>query len=112
MDPIIKEKWLTALRSGEFQKGIGALKRRLPEGKFSHCCIGILCEVVDPDGFQENELLLHNPIPFRKTAIGCPDTDFLESVQISDRAVDRLIRMNDGEGYSFLDIANRIQENL
>lgn len=41
MNPIIKEKWLTALRSGKFKQGKDEL--RTLENKF--CCLGVLCDI-------------------------------------------------------------------
>lgn len=40
MDPDVKEKWITALTSGEFKQGNGKL---LNDGKY--CCLGVLCEI-------------------------------------------------------------------
>lgn len=36
-----KRKWVQALRSGEYEQGVGALKSG---GKF--CCLGVACEIV------------------------------------------------------------------
>lgn len=41
LKPEIKAAWLTALRSGEYEQGRGALNRG---GKF--CCLGVLCDVM------------------------------------------------------------------
>jgi hypothetical protein len=41
MNSIIKEKWLTALRSGKFKQGKEEL--RTLEDKF--CCLGVLCDI-------------------------------------------------------------------
>jgi hypothetical protein len=48
MDANIKKKWLAALRSREFKQVMGALKR--DEG---HCCLGVLCELLEPDALWE-----------------------------------------------------------
>ena len=40
MNPEAKELWLTALRSGKYQQGTGALNKN---GKF--CCLGVLCDI-------------------------------------------------------------------
>lgn len=42
MDQELKAKWLEALRSGRYQQAKGALRH---DG--GHCCIGVLCDVVD-----------------------------------------------------------------
>ena len=41
MKPDIKEKWVTALRSGDYKQGKGRL--RTVEGHF--CCLGVLCDI-------------------------------------------------------------------
>lgn len=40
MNPTVKDKWLEALRSGEYEQGRDALYM---QGK--HCCLGVLCDV-------------------------------------------------------------------
>jgi hypothetical protein len=40
MDPVLKAKWIEALRSGEYQQTFGALR-----DNDGHCCLGVLCEV-------------------------------------------------------------------
>lgn len=40
MNPEIKTKWVTALRSGEFEQGRSQLRR----GN-TFCCLGVLCEL-------------------------------------------------------------------
>ena len=42
----IKEKWLKALRSGEYKKGRLYLKEANQEGDIRYCCLGVLCEVM------------------------------------------------------------------
>jgi hypothetical protein len=49
MNPEIKEQWVTALRSGEYRQGKGALKRKDDEG-FQYCCLGVLCELAIENG--------------------------------------------------------------
>ncbi len=46
MKPEIKEKWLKALRSGEYSQGSGCLKQTdSGTEKVTHCCLGVLCEI-------------------------------------------------------------------
>jgi hypothetical protein len=44
MNAAVKAKWLEALRSGEYEQGMGALKK---DGKY--CCLGVLCDVLIKD---------------------------------------------------------------
>lgn len=46
MNPDIKERWITALRSGEYEQGTATL--RGIDGKY--CCLGVLCELAVADG--------------------------------------------------------------
>ena len=38
-----RDEWLTALRSGEYKQGPGALRKRDGIGGWEHCCLGVLC---------------------------------------------------------------------
>ena len=43
MTPELKEKWIEALRSGDFPKG----KSTLLNDQGQYCCLGVLCEIHD-----------------------------------------------------------------
>jgi len=43
LDKDVKDKWLTALRSGEFKKGKGYLRNK----NDMYCCLGVFCEIND-----------------------------------------------------------------
>jgi hypothetical protein len=45
MNPEVKEKWIKALRSGEYQQGRHGLRREDSTGNVSYCCLGVLCEL-------------------------------------------------------------------
>lgn len=53
IDPILKQQWLNALRSGKYKKGRAALKRVGPDGDVCHCALGVLAEV-HPDMYFED----------------------------------------------------------
>ena len=40
----VKQKWVEALRSGDYTKTTGRLYRKV-EGKDCHCTLGVLCDV-------------------------------------------------------------------
>lgn len=48
MDQELKVKWVVALRSGQYTQGAGYLKKNW-EVEPKHCCLGVLCEVMDAD---------------------------------------------------------------
>lgn len=45
MEPELKAKWVTALRSGNFQQTKHSLKVKREDGSFSYCCLGVFGEV-------------------------------------------------------------------
>lgn len=49
MNKKIKEKWLEALRSGEYEQGRGALKRGKDGYGVKYCCLGVLCDLYVKD---------------------------------------------------------------
>ena len=50
MDKEVKELWLTALRSGEYQQGKGYLKLDYPNGSVGYCCLGVLTNIASQLG--------------------------------------------------------------
>ena len=46
MNPLIKAKWVSALRSGEFKQG--TMQLRTLDDKY--CCLGVLCELAVREG--------------------------------------------------------------
>lgn len=53
MNPVVKARWLTALRSGEYQQGRELLAQRDADNRWSYCCLGVLCELAVADGVVE-----------------------------------------------------------
>lgn len=46
MNKDVKALWLTALRSGEYKQGQGALRREFVDTNESlYCCLGVLCDL-------------------------------------------------------------------
>lgn len=123
MDKDIKEKWLKALRSGDYQQCTGELVKELDNGSRGYCCLGVLAEIVDParehpswQGY-DSELL---PIEFAKElGLESPEVVSTNHRKSSDPEVkdtvngnkDTLSGMNDS-GSSFAEIADVIEEQL
>lgn len=72
-----KEVWTAALRSGNFEQGLGQLKRTLLSGNKEYCCLGVLEEVC---------------VMTRRS------TSFLEYGVLPEIVQVRLSSMNDGTG--------------
>lgn len=99
LNPEQKEKWLTALRSGEYQQGSNKL--RTDDGKY--CCLGVFA--------------VCNNIPIDKSGIAILLNNEYQGYGLfnelmGEDTVDVLWKMNDKAGKSFLEIADYIEQNL
>jgi hypothetical protein len=96
----LKDKWVAALRSGEYeQTRNGLLKEILPNGKIAYCCLGVLAKINNVlDGPYGLEVYDAN----NEYGYGIP--------------VEELWSRNDGKGFnlphSFCEIADYIEENV
>jgi hypothetical protein len=118
LPPELKAKWLEALRSGKYQQAKGVLRDRTG----AMCCLGVLCDVIRPDGWEvdheiwrwredatDNGHVQYLPVRLR-TRFGfneMRDGNSIESV---------LANRNDGtSGYkrhTFAEIADFIEANV
>lgn len=115
MDPEIKAKWLTALRSGKYQQGQNFLQR---DDKF--CCLGVLCEVMGLEATKSFENIYEYgsngsmsylfPVDDEHPERSCKSIPIAYANKIGlHGALKRdLIRMND-HGRSFSEIADKIE---
>lgn len=57
MKPEVKEKWLEALRGGEYSQTLGRLKRSVDNSgsifPVGFCCLGVLCDLASKEGVGE-----------------------------------------------------------
>lgn len=121
MKPEIKNKWLKALRSGDYKQTVGELHSSASDG---YCCLGVLCDIAKQDGIVTEEDRGHSwwflPVDDRYDA-----SDALLPVPVQHWAgfevsspsfasgddVHFLSGMNDG-GASFAQIADAIETNF
>ncbi len=136
MNPEIKTRWVTALRSGEYAQAKNALRNDK-----GFCCLGVLCDVYAKANNKQWE---HSPTSNKKKLYGTggfevlPDTvstwaglDTLPWAQVNNpvvkvpaerlslqtAGVDKLVslplaQLNDIEGFAFSEIADLIEEQL
>lgn len=128
LKPEIKTQWLSALRSGQYAQGVGALRIKGAEGTPDRfCCLGVLCDLAEQVGiggvthhfddddehayYEDSSCYL--PDSVMRWAIEGPDkpseSDFPFGVTGSDS--NSLVHMND-TGSSFDEIANAIEEHF
>lgn len=121
MNPEIKQKWVEALRSGEYTQGSEALYR-IDENSF--CCLGVLCDIrrkelnQDFSFFDEiledtggEEYLPRQIVDWAEFSINYVSRcDFGYRVEIPENK-EVLDQLND-DGVSFLEIADKIEKYL
>jgi hypothetical protein len=108
------KSWTDALRSGEYTQGKMALKGIHPDGYFSHCCLGVLCEIQDiPQErgchcyrFDNYSVLLPNSLAVK---FGSNNGNFKEIDMPPIGGFHSLARAND-EGVSFAEIADHLDK--
>lgn len=111
----LKEKWLKALRSGDYHQG----RTRLRDIHDQFCCLGVLCDMSSKGSWRRDQ---HDTISYRFELKGTdnePLTAMMGSLHqyalkefgLSSSAEITLIRMND-HGESFEEIADWIEENI
>ena len=108
MNPELKQKWIEALRSGDYKQTKEKLRRW-----GGYCCLGVLCEVAKPKGWNGHAILIKD--------LEGEDTNYIyEEAELPDVTLSELglsyvyavmlMEMND-TGNSFEEIATCIEGN-
>jgi len=105
MNPELKAKWVEALRSGEYKQG----SNRLLTADGRYCCMGVLCNLIDPEGWTET--LSHKTESGISYSQGMGFESVLKISDIPAGVTMTLANMND-KGKSFPEIASYIEANL
>ena len=121
----LRDEWVAALRSGDYPQGQGALKTA--DG---YCCLGVLCDIVDPKGWsmftnksgrfiwRDARGTEDGEHDAKTTESGMLPTTFAFRLEMDSEKEAHLIKLNDGSGEegegpaSFDDIADWIEANL
>lgn len=115
LKPEVKEKWVAALRSGEYKQGQGKLRPSTEE----YCCLGVLCDIYS----KETKTGLWNRDEFfvnDSSATDLPPKDVDKWAYINleedktflyETSKGYLPELND-DGLSFTDIADLIEQEL
>lgn len=115
MNSEIKQKWINALRSGEYTQTLGNLK----DGR-GYCCLGVLCDIYsqemnvpwekNPDyGYyymhDEEEILPHQVREWAGLPNSCPEV-------IDENDVNQLLVTLNDNGMDFVPISDLIEKSL
>lgn len=118
MNPEWKAKWLTALRSGDYEQCTG----KLHEKDDGFCCLGVLCDIYPggrwEEGPDENSVEMVSCHGSSKSSQVLPHSLSKElgidnsSVLIDDKGADNWLAALNDAGASFEEIADIIEEQL
>lgn len=97
----VRDQWVAALRSGRYVQGKNRL-RQGEEGKKKYCCLGVLCDLIDPNDWRGDV--------FRWQTTALP-LSVAQEINITSNQQAELTRMND-RGESFREIADYIEAQL
>jgi hypothetical protein len=109
MNAELKAKWVEALRSGKFHQGKGFLKFDEEQGP-RHCCLGVLCEIIDPSKFALREYSYYYQCDGMESDITLP-LSLQFQTDLSGETCTLLAEKND-HGKSFNNIADYIEHHL
>lgn len=124
MNPEIKQRWTTALRSGEYEQGRGALATGRFAGGWSYCCLGVLCEIAVADGVIQADETGNNmkaygygnnrtyPPDAVRAWAGLPITPRNWAGSAEAGSAERILARKNDSGSTFEEIAQWIEENL
>lgn len=124
MNPEVKQKWITALRSGEYQQTTHRLKVE-HESECAFCCLGVLCDLYlkdYPAGLNVEKVFGPNDgkeYSYDKSLVALPDKvmswaglgSYMGASVTIDGHLSTLASHND-RGVTFDQIAQAIEENL
>jgi hypothetical protein len=112
MSMSLKQKWIDALRSGKYTQGRYALEIVDKQNKVTgNCCLGVLCRVAGIEPVYEVDAWGQMQALFYGHTETLPE-DFQIKLGLTNNQQDNLVGLNDDEGYSFLEIADYIEENV
>lgn len=114
MNLIVKQKWVAALRSGEFKQ----TQKALFDGN-GYCCLGVLCELAIKDGVRVEKLISSERVWFYDEESGLvpysvqswADINLSPQIRMDSGFNHPLSNIND-DGSSFEEIANLIEAQL
>jgi hypothetical protein len=123
MNPAIKQRWVAALKSGQYQQGRTALRYR-----DNFCCLGVLCDIAvhdgvarwskmaDDDYFCLDEAELPPAAVMAWAGLGTIWRDpYIDGHAVNQEGPIGLAQINDGEtgrDYTFNEIADLIDIHL
>lgn len=98
----LKEKWIEALTSGRYKQGMGFLKTRGEDNTSYYCCLGVLADIINPNGWESGN----------GDSYYWGDSDELLFTNTLSTAVQQTLSVKNDEGIPFSEIAEYIKKNI
>lgn len=103
IDTDLRDRWIAALESGEYQQADGRLRRASLHGDGdAYCCLGVLCNLLDPNAWDATEDGFQ--VWGDEKSIFIPPVEALARVGLDEGIAGDLATRNDG-GDTFREIA-------
>ena len=122
----IKEKWIAALKSGEFEQATGKLRAEVGDRSWDqnqceyvvretggYCCLGVLQDVYQKETGNEAVHPWYSSFPGHDVLdwAGFEDDEREEDAEEGTN-IGTLTELNDDAGYSFSEVADFIEQNF
>jgi hypothetical protein len=115
----LKQKWVEALRSTKYTQGTTWLRKK-DSAQTYHCCLGVLCEIMDPKCLVDrldlckeiSNLCKEIPIGVLSHSLNVLDDERLNDAGLTRIEMNKLINLNDTLRRNFNEIADFIEVNL
>lgn len=109
MNPEYKARWLEGLRDGTRKQGKTNLKRKLDDGSYEFCCLGVAAELFSKE-LELSRKEVHGVVLFDGIS-AMLSHNFRDVLYISTNTLMKMAEMNDKHGKSFLEIADWLEAN-
>ena len=114
MNPKVKDKWVAALRSGDYIQGHYRL-RTYTSNEDTYCCLGVLCDLHSKETGHKWEETCHTHLSYYDSYNILPDNvvewaGLHSNVPVIDYKF--LHTYNDGLEYNFQEISDLIEKHL
>ncbi len=112
-----KDKWVKALRGGEYVQGRGCLKEQKEEEQvYTYCCLGVLCEIhidvqshIDEYGGDDS---VYTYVYKKEDEVSTLMPTLKHELDISNKHEYCLIELNDNNDADFNQIADYIEKEM
>lgn len=111
MNADYKARWLEALRGRKYIQARGYLRLSTDDNKKHCCCLGVLCDLVNPTEWDASSLNWGPSYQFRGDE-GLPDKTVLKETGLTLAKARKLADLNDYGDYDFKQIADFIEKNF